>query len=115
MITSRSIDLIESGAHVTNIDPPFGAPSPSMSTRQQYSGISLFSIVELCKVIIDLVQLPDPRSRESFDSLLALACVSRPLSELALDALWSDLHGLDAVARLLPPHVYDLDTSVCVF
>jgi hypothetical protein len=114
VITSRSIDLIESSAHVTNIYPPFAHRLGQMLIQQK-SGTSLFSIAELCRVIIGFVQLPDPRSRESFDSLLALACVSRSLSEMALDALWSDLHGLDAIARLLPPHVYDLHTSVCVF
>lgn len=100
----------QSRVHLTNIDPASGL-TRQMSTGPQ-SGASLCSIAELCKVIIDLVQLPDPHSRESFDSLLALACVSRSLSELALDALWSDLHGLDAIARLIPPHIYDSKTEV---
>lgn len=34
--------------------------------------------------------------------LISLACVSKPISELALDALWLSLNGIDPIIGLLP-------------
>ncbi|KAF7305468.1 hypothetical protein HMN09_00799500 [Mycena chlorophos] len=68
------------------------------ATNVPSSGAQVFAITELCFLICDPRHFGDLNTR----TLYNLALVSRTISDVALDALWRDIRGVDRLARLLP-------------
>lgn len=63
---------------------------------------AFFSIYELCK------QLAISLDGDLGD-LFSLACVSRALSDVALDELWSEIDDIRYLVALLPPDAYQIN------
>lgn len=63
-----------------------------------------FSIHELCQKFAAAL-------KGDYGNLFNLACVSRTLSDVALDELWSEVHGLDQLITLLPQDAYQFNSE----
>ncbi|KAF7305462.1 hypothetical protein HMN09_00798900 [Mycena chlorophos] len=70
----------------------------SASTVALSPGAQVFAIAELCSLICD----SDHFGPGDLKTISNLALVSHSISEVALDALWSNINGVDRLVRLLP-------------
>ncbi|KAJ7077437.1 hypothetical protein B0H15DRAFT_805245 [Mycena belliarum] len=72
-------------------------------------GSHFFAINELLLLVLSYMSpLKATSSSIDTDPLASLACVSRNISEAALDALWRSIHRPAAIIRLLPADAYEL-------
>lgn len=62
----------------------------------------VFTLLELCQHVVDLVAYGERPAKEKNADLAALARVSKQLSDPALDALWERLYPIGRLLKLLP-------------